>query len=346
MDLLSLGFIGLQGFYAATVGLLASGERGRHAFLDEGHHTRRDSHAKSLQLVGRISHRVAGMLQLLWLIVGSIAPASPSRSLLYDAILGCLGILVTWTASQDFPHKHWRNREGVSGTLSQHAIVTRDEMIEHLFYQVLNLLQSLYLHAIPRLPFDWQRFLALGAVSAPWLARDRFPVHPFSQNWKAETQGPLRGEEPDSHPSQSLPGYKQGALETFLYRVKKWQYLLYKHVLLHGINMIVCLQPRSAALAHDPAWRLYWVCLNGSYVMEFFLQSMVKRRAIGQFTMLFLNRWLMLVSTLAAGLVVWRIASVPYLFLSSASLVWNVVHRGQDFSHVVALACAGYYLLS
>jgi hypothetical protein len=349
MILLSLGYIGLQGFYAATVGLLVSSERGRQAFLDEGHHTRRDSKASALPIVARISHRLAGTLQLLWLILGSIIPTNRSRSFFYDVILGCLGIVVTWTATRDFPHKHLRNVDGVSGTLSQHAIVTQDEMIEHLFYQVLNLLQSLYLHAIPCLHFPWQRLLALCAVTAPWLVRNRFPVHPFSQNWKAKKHGPLRAKEAHLHP-QSGSAYKQGALETVLYRIKKWQYLLYKHVLLHGINLIVCLQPHSAAdagsLVYDPAWRLYWGCLNASYVMEFFLQSMVKRKAIGQFAMLSLNRWLMLVSTIAASLVVWRIISVPFVLLSSSSLVWNLVHRKHDFSHVVTLACAWRYLLS
>jgi hypothetical protein len=202
-------------------------------------------------------------------------------------------------------------------------------MIEHLFYQALNLLQALYLHAIPLLRSPWERFLVLAGVSSPWLIRNWFPVHPFSQNWK-----------------DAGVFMKQGSLETLLYRIKKWQYLLYKHVLLHGINLIACLGPPietgSSPIVHDPSWRLYWVCLNASYVMEFFLQSMVKRKAIEQSTMLFLNRWLMVVSTLAASVVVWRSASFAFVTLCASSLVWNVRHRKHDFAHTMALACAGW----
>jgi hypothetical protein len=202
-------------------------------------------------------------------------------------------------------------------------------MMEHLFYQALNLLQALYLHVVPFLRLPRERFLALAAVSSPWLIRSWFPVHPFSQNWKEKDQI-----------------IQRRSLETFLYRIKKWQYLLYKHVLLHGTNLIACLEDPlrtgAADIVHDPLWRLYWVCLNSSYVMEFFLQSMVKRRAIEQSTMLFLNRWLMIVSTLAASVVVWKSASVPFVALCASSLAWNVCHRKHDFAHTMALASVGW----
>ena len=94
-----------------------------------------------------------------------------------------------------------------SGTLGQKSTVTVDEMIEHTFYQVLNLVQIVYIHvigssvaqsatALPRLG------MALAATS-PWTVRNRFPVNHFSDNWKKET--------PDGH------------FEVLLYRIKKWQ---------------------------------------------------------------------------------------------------------------------------
>ena len=56
-----------------------------------------------------------------------------------------------------------------------------------------------------------------------------------------------------------------------LYRLKKYQYLTYKHCLLHGLNIGVALS--GDALARQPAFRLYWLCINAAYVMEFFLQA-------------------------------------------------------------------------
>ena len=44
-------------------------------------------------------------------------------------------------------------------------------------------------------------------------------------------------------------------------------------------------------------FRLYWLGLNAAYVMEFFLQTLVKRRYITQGRMLRMNQFLMLVST-------------------------------------------------
>lgn len=49
-----------------------------------------------------------------------------------------------------------------------------------------------------------------------------------------------------------------------MYRLKKYQYLLYKHVLLHGLNVSVALStiPSTTRLVLDPRFRLYWIGLN------------------------------------------------------------------------------------
>jgi hypothetical protein len=60
------------------------------------------------------------------------------------------------------------------------------------------------------------------------------------------------------------------------YRVKKAQYIFYKHVLLHGLNISLAmhgsLDGDQLGIPHAPFFRLYWVLLNAAYVLEFFLQ--------------------------------------------------------------------------
>ena len=48
------------------------------------------------------------------------------------------------------------------------------------------------------------------------------------------------------------------------------QYLLYKHCLLHGLNVSAAID--GLTLGNDAQFRMYWLCLNTSYVFEFFLQ--------------------------------------------------------------------------
>lgn len=59
-----------------------------------------------------------------------------------------------------------------------------------------------------------------------------------------------------------------------MYRLKKYQYLLYKHFLLHGLNISVAIS--GEAIAATPPFRLYWLSLNAAYVLEFFLQTLVR----------------------------------------------------------------------
>ena len=86
-------------------------------------------------------------------------------------------------------------------------------------------------------------------------------------------------------------------IESVLYRVKKWQYVLYKTVLLHGLNVSLAVRPVN--LPETLEWRMYWTLLNAAYVLEFFLQTLVKRKYIKQGTMLVMNQALMVISTVA-----------------------------------------------
>jgi hypothetical protein len=55
--------------------------------------------------------------------------------LLFDIVLGLLGLTATLTAASDFS-SHRKIRNPASGALDEKATVTRDEMLEHAFYQV------------------------------------------------------------------------------------------------------------------------------------------------------------------------------------------------------------------
>ena len=287
-----------------------------------------------------------GALHLTWMIFGvfllskqkhlqqeheeSLYREQRSSWLWYDIILGMLGVFTTVTAAHDFPHKLMNvNAKGQSGTLSPHAMVTQAEMIEHAFYQFLNVWQALYLHFLaltlagpPRQArIMGRQGAALFLVTAPWLVRRRFPVHSFRHNWDL------------------TPKEKRSDLETILYRLKKGQYLFYKHVVLHGINISVCIEP-STTLVYTKEWRLFWLCLNASYVMEFFLQSLVKRGVLQQSTMLTLNRLLMAVSSLAA------LSSVLFVVrweLCALSLVLNILNRHCDVMNTMLIAAFGLF---
>ncbi len=126
------------------------------------------------------------------------------------------------------------------------------------------------------------------AATALWLARGRVPVHSFSANY--------------------APGGGGGGdgLVALLYRLKKYQYVFYKHFLLHGLNISLALAPllehagvlmrplaapgdlgaaADALAAGSGYFRLYWLGLNTAYTMEFFLQTFVKRGYMTQVRM-------------------------------------------------------------
>lgn len=262
------------------------------------------------------AHRVMGAAHLCVLALGacdvatftSQEGAQPLRSLLFDVLLAVSGTALTLTAASGFGHRNVRNP--ASGALDKDATVSHAEMVEHAFYQILNGIQAVYLHALAHVSGRAARSALCVAATAPWLARHLFPTHSFSANY----------------------ANKPATREAVLYRVKKWQYVLYKHALLHGINVCAAMLPNMFN-ASGWVFRLYWLLLNSSYVLEFFLQTLVKRNYMRQSTMLTLNMMLMAAASLAAAPVVARV----HPLVAAASLALNFARRGRDLSNVVVL---------
>lgn len=298
------------------------------------------------------SHRFVGGGLLLWLFVGAcccnVSPTNSFFAFSFDVILGCLGFITTMTAAKSFPHKYVRNEKGQSGTLHENAIVTQSEMIEHAFYQGLNIAQSLYLHSLQWIRPESKnermtRLVLLMLVTSPWLVRQKMPVHSFSDNWKIYSLH--RGDDIKS----------KYEIEVVLYRIKKAQYLFYKHVILHGINIYMAVASISSptmkfkAPPYSLAWRIFWLHLNTSYVMEFFLQSLVKRKTIiRQSEMIWLQRWLMMSASVGATVVLWEIIvnhddeahgnGMLLPVISTTSLILNFAHRHHDVFNTMAIA--------
>jgi len=308
------------------------------------------------------SHRFAGAALLAWIVFGTYhsfllqewyeSNANVAATdfaiqdrcrwwLFYDTILGFLGIITTLSAARDFPHKYVRNAQGQSGSLSQRALVTQAEMIEHSFYQGLNLVQAWYLYYVSSLQESrestasvWQPVVALWVVTSPWLFRHHWSVHSFSHNWKV------------------TPVHKRTNQEVILYQIKKSQYIFYKHVLLHGLNISFALSAAAAATttktlnpadsSHMPltitlSWRTYWLALNISYVMEFFLQTLVKRQVMSVKSMFGLQQLLMTVSSMAAlRILVQDHVARPAICL--VSLLLNFGNRHHDVLNVMVTA--------
>ncbi|CAJ1360278.1 unnamed protein product [Effrenium voratum] len=250
-------------------------------------------------------HRIAGLCYLAWLVAGFVdlvSPISINRAM-YHLVLGVLGVTVTLTAAFDFRF-HDRVRNVASGTLEKHATVTFSEMIEHSFYQGLNLAQILMFHALEQRRWTlWQRWAMLALVTAPWLFRSHFPVNSFSKNY------------------HSVPLQKY-SVELLLYRIKKWQYVFYKHALLHGLNVSVALSPSPIKITSKPLFQLYWLALNTSYVMEFFLQTLVKKGKLSQGSHLWLQRLLMSVSSIAAAYVLLDFVYLPIAEMEALQGRW------------------------
>ena len=271
--------------------------------------------------------------------------------LFYDIVLGCLGILTTLSAAHDFPHKKVQNEEGQSGTLMKSATVTYGEMIEHSFYQFLNLWQAIYLHFFNLYSssstsssssssevtssfslFSWDsagRVLALFLVTSPWLFRHKFPVNSFSSNWKKASEKQK----------------EKGKMELLLYQIKKWQYLFYKHVIFHGLNISFMLlslrKPQQTGIPLSHSWRIFWVALNLSYVMEFFLQTLVRRSYLEQINMLRFQRLLMFASSLAAVAAIW---DQVHPGVCVASLILNLSNRRHDVLNSMLIGIVGLVL--
>lgn len=94
-------------------------------------------------------------------------------------------------------------------------------MLEHSFYQALNLVQALYLHWLGSRAGGaglLGRLAGCLAATSPWLLRGLFPVNSFSDNYASGTPAAAR--------AWTFIG--------IMYRTKKWQY--------------------GAALQRDAAW--------------------------------------------------------------------------------------------
>ena len=251
----------------------------------------------------------------------------------YDVLLALSGIRVTSTAISDFGQLHSRVRdEGSdaksSGVLHETKTVATSEMKEHLFYQRLNLVQILYLHFCDAWEEDdvcsvaKTTGLAL-ATTLGWASRKRYPVNSFSKNYSGDGGG--KGEN----------GGTFDSLENFLYRAKKWQYVFYKTCLLHGLNVSAAIgfgRSRSnRSSTSGTFFQLYWLCLNASYVMEFFLQTLVKKKYGTQSNVLFMNQFLMLVSSFSAlPIVMNRVHPIAFL----AAFALNFLNRKKELTNV------------
>jgi hypothetical protein len=165
------------------------------------------------------------------------------------------------------------------------------------------------------------------------LFRHRLPVHSFGHNWKIY-QKEQQQQQQATNDSKKV----NEDVEVFLYRIKKSQYLFYKHVILHGVNISLAVTSSTTTahitIPYSTSWRVFWILLNTSYVMEFFLQTMVKRKVLSQSTMLWLQRGLMLASSLGALVVLKHV----YVGICSLSLLFNFVHRHHDVLNTMAIA--------
>ena len=330
------------------------------------------------------SHRFAGAAHLGWLLFGSFYHLLDGgmeqnddwawKCLQYDIILGVLGTVATLTAARDFPHRYVYNQPGQSGTLARSATVTQSEMIEHSFYQFLNLIHAIYLHWItwlhPKNHFNHhhdnssytshqstlsypERAIALCFVTSPWLLRKKFPVHSFSANWKKAEIHPPNDANKTKKGMMSSNFVKENSknsttkIEIILYQIKKWQYVFYKHVIFYGVNISVAVPNTNKAFIHTTplplrmSWRIFWIALNASYVMEFFLQTLVKRHIITQKTMINLQRLLMSVSSIIAvtGVLGNIRPEIPFI-----SLFLNFNHRGHEVSNTMITALLAIFI--
>eukprot|EP00962_Isochrysis_galbana_P058442 scaffold31536_cov140-Isochrysis_galbana.AAC.3 len=121
---------------------------------------------------------------------------------------------------------------------------------------------------------------------------------------------------------------------------QKLQYLLYKHALLHGLNASVAASVPAVPPATSPTFRSYWLCLNTSYGMEFFLQTLVKKNKLRQRSMLVLQAVLMAAST-AAALQTMNQLTGPEV--AALSLALNLGRRGNELTNT-ALTFGGALL--
>ena len=185
--------------------------------------------------------------------------------------------------------------------------------------------------------------MLLWVVTLPWAVRRLFPVNSFSANWNENKREDTKKCSSKEQCVQvgTERGNKGLSSINRMYQVKKWQYVFYKHVILHGLNVSMAFprgegSPDPNPLPLTSQWRVFWLALNTSYVMEFFLQSIVKRGILSQRRMMMMNGLLMISSSLAAvGAVFGRVRFEAALI----SLLLNFANRRHDVWNVMATGC-------
>jgi len=259
-------------------------------------------------------------------------------------------------------------------------------MVEHSFYQGVNLVQALYLHWI-----TWGvdngvdrggggetglknvaiRFGMLMLVTFPWTVRKRFPVNSFSANWRnqhhvdhAVGNETMKSRRHNDNEKVNINTGNNGGIRVGtkkkskymwlingMYRFKKWQYVFYKHVILHGLNISVAITTTSSYSSHaihnndtlplplTPQWRTFWLLLNTSYVMEFFLQSLVKRHVLTQRSMIVLNTILMISASMESNVVLGQV-KLEAVLISMGLNFWN---RGHDLGNTLVAFVVVYF---
>ena len=319
-------------------------------------------------------HRLAGAAHLVLLLVGvadllarvsqasfgasarppldlvalPLGRARVSGAFLYDALLGVSGCALTITAASDFGIPRARLRNRASGPLDDDQTVTREEIVEHLFYQVLNVTQMVFLRLAPIVAATHGRSGAcasLALATAPWLFRSAFPVNRFSANYRRREPLVRVADAGNALPERSAGRATADSPVRVrrLYRLKKAQYVFLKHVLQHGLNAgVVVAATRASSSPSSPSsladtlfFRAYWLTLNTAFVMEFFMQTLVKKNKLSQRTMLRANKTLMFTSSLAAAFVVAKASLVA----AATSCALNVLSPARE-ARTVALALA------
>ena len=232
-------------------------------------------------------HRLFGLVYLCLLTLGIYDIANStifndtSTSIIknyfyYDFLLSSIGILLTLTAAYDFKNAHSNIINPItikSGTLHQSAIVSFNEMIEHVFYQILNLIQAIFIHYVPYYfnivnnnnnscgsssgsssrskYYNYCYYLLpIFLVTSLWYFRYLFPVHSFSANYDENRGGGklIKNNHVNSKNNNNnnnenkffqFINFHDFHWENVMYMIKKHQYLFYKHFLLHGLNIVL-----------------------------------------------------------------------------------------------------------
>ena len=94
--------------------------------------------------------------------------------------------------------------------------------------------------------------------------------------------------------------------------------------------MIFAEDDDAYAIVRSSGFRAFWLCLNAAYVLEFFLQTLVKRRYIHQRTMLALNQALMAISTYA----VIPVLRAVVISAAATCVVLNFKNRKREMQNV------------